>query len=206
VNSIIAYLAGVQSFLESNDIVVLNWKKIAKYYPEQVTNNLRAYTKEEIAKFLSMADLRDRCLILLMAYTGMRVGAIKSLKIKHLTSCSRKTRYTFCYCFLDYSKKCQSSEVVRDFMIISAYGLVLLFTSNQANILVFGPYPPFGLATISFMGLSSYLVLVGIYYSAISVAEDSKLRQSIGHFALEEAKLLDSMAQLKWKNKLKILL
>jgi hypothetical protein len=107
---------------------------------------------------------------------------------------------------LDYSKKCQSSEVVRDFMIISAYGLVLLFTSNQANILVFGPYPPFGLATISFMGLSSYLVLVGIYYSAISVAEDSKLRQSIGHFALEEAKLLDSMAQLKWKNKLKILL
>jgi hypothetical protein len=78
-------------------------------------------------------------------------------------------------------------------MIISAYGLVLLFTSNQANILVSGPYPPFGLATISFMGLSSYLVLVGIYYSAISVAEDSKLRQSIGHFALEEAKLLDSI-------------
>jgi integrase len=71
VNSIKTYLGGVQSFLESNDIV-LNWKKIAKYYPEQVTNNLRAYTKEEIAKFLSMADLRDRCLILLMASTGMR--------------------------------------------------------------------------------------------------------------------------------------
>jgi hypothetical protein len=37
VNSIKAYMAEVQSFLESNDIV-LNWKKIAKYYPEQVTN------------------------------------------------------------------------------------------------------------------------------------------------------------------------
>ena len=37
VNSIKTYLAGVQSFLDSNDIV-LNWKKIAKYYPEQVTN------------------------------------------------------------------------------------------------------------------------------------------------------------------------
>jgi hypothetical protein len=47
VNSIKTYLAGIQSFLESNDIV-LNWKKIAKYYQEQVTNNLRAYTKEEI--------------------------------------------------------------------------------------------------------------------------------------------------------------
>jgi integrase len=77
-------LAGVQSFLESNDIV-LNWKRIAKYYPEHVTNSLRAYTKEEIAKLLSLADLRDRCLILLMASTGMRVGAIKSLKLKHIT-------------------------------------------------------------------------------------------------------------------------
>jgi integrase len=50
-----------------------------------VTNSLRAYTKEEISKLLPIADLRDRCLILLMVSTGMRVGAIKSLKIKHLT-------------------------------------------------------------------------------------------------------------------------
>jgi integrase len=77
-------LSGIQSFLDANDIV-LNWKKIAKYYPEQVNNSLRAYTKEEIAKLLSLADLRDRCLILLMTSTGMRVGAIKSLKLKHLT-------------------------------------------------------------------------------------------------------------------------
>jgi integrase len=84
VNSIKTYLAGVQSFLEFNDIV-LNWKKIARYYPEPVTNNLRAYTKEEIAKLLTIADIRDRCVILLMASTGMRVGAVKSLKLRHLT-------------------------------------------------------------------------------------------------------------------------
>jgi integrase len=84
VNSIKLYLAGIQSFLEFNDIV-LNWKKIAKYCPEQMANNLRAYTKEEISKLLSVGNLRDRCLILLMASTGMRVGAIKSLKLNHLT-------------------------------------------------------------------------------------------------------------------------
>lgn len=83
VNSIKLYLTGVQSFLESNEIM-LNWKKIAKYYPKDVSNNLRGYTKEEIAKLLSVADLRDRCIILLMASTGIRVGAIKTLKIKHL--------------------------------------------------------------------------------------------------------------------------
>jgi integrase len=84
VNSVKVYLTGIQSFLEFNDIV-LNWKRIVKYCPEPVTNNLRAYTKEEIAKLLTMADLRDRCIILLMASTGMRVGAIKSLKLKHIT-------------------------------------------------------------------------------------------------------------------------
>ncbi len=82
-NSIKTYLKGIQSFLEFNDII-LNWKKIAKYYPEEVSNSLRAYTKEEIAKILSVADLRDRCLVLLMASTGIRVGAIKALKMKHL--------------------------------------------------------------------------------------------------------------------------
>jgi integrase len=83
VNSIKNYLVGIQSFLEFNEIM-LNWKKVIKYCPEQVSNNLRAYTRDEIAKLLSEADLRDRCLILLMSSTGIRVGAIKELKIKHL--------------------------------------------------------------------------------------------------------------------------
>ncbi len=87
----------------------------------------------------------------------------------------------------------RSSIIVRDYMIISAYGLVLLFCSSQASVLVTGPYPPFGLATASLIGLSSYLVLVGIYSSAISVAEDSNLRQSIRDSAIKEAKLLDSI-------------
>lgn len=80
------------------------------------------------------------------------------------------------------------TSFVRDYMIISAFGLVLLFTSNQASVLLTAPYPPFGLAAASFVGLSSYLVLIGIYSSAISVAEDSKLRQSILSFAVRESR------------------
>lgn len=86
-----------------------------------------------------------------------------------------------------------NNAIVREYMTISAYGLVLLFVSNQAIVLINIAYPPFGLATVSFMGLSAYLVLVGIYSSAISVSEDSKLRQSIRSFALRESKLLDSI-------------
>jgi hypothetical protein len=78
-------------------------------------------------------------------------------------------------------------------MLISAYGLVLLFVSNQAIVVAEVPYPPFGLATLSFIGLSAYLVLLGIYSSAISVSEDSKLRQSIRVLTLKDSRLLDSI-------------
>jgi integrase len=80
VNSIKHYVTGIQSFLDFHEII-LPWKKIAKFYPEDVTNTFRGYTKEEIAKLLSLADLRDRCIILLMASSGIRVGAIPSLKV-----------------------------------------------------------------------------------------------------------------------------
>lgn len=95
--------------------------------------------------------------------------------------------------FWSVSRNIKEMSAVRDYMVIAAIGFVLLFTSNQAIVLVDIPYPPFGLATITFIGLSSYMLLVGVYSSAISVSEDSKLRQSIRNFALKESKLLDSI-------------
>ena len=83
--------------------------------------------------------------------------------------------------------------------MITAYGSILIFTSNQANLLLNTPYSPFGVITSSIRGLSSYLLLVGIYSAAVSVSEDSKLRQSIRSFAIKEYRLLDSigMAQME---------
>jgi hypothetical protein len=87
-------------------------------------------------------------------------------------------------------------------MVVSAYGLVLVFVSNQAVVLVSAPYPPFGLVSTSSMGISSYLVLVGIYSAAISVAQDSKLRQSIRKVAVKEAKLLDTIGTAQMEDEL----
>jgi hypothetical protein len=87
-----------------------------------------------------------------------------------------------------------NSSAVRDYLIISAYGFMLLFISNNPIPLLATPYPPFGLATVSFMGLSAYMIHVGIYSSAISVSEDSNLRKSIRKFAIQESKLLDSIS------------
>lgn len=84
-------------------------------------------------------------------------------------------------------------DIVKQYMMISAYGMMLLFSSNQVSGLVLAPYPPFGLATVSFLGLASYLMFIGIYSSAISVAVDSSLRQTIRTFAVKESRLLDSI-------------
>ena len=85
-------------------------------------------------------------------------------------------------------------HAVKDYMTISAYGVILLFSSNQITSLILAHYPPFGLASISFLGLGSYLLLVGIYSSAISVANDINLRRSMRQTMERESVLLDKIA------------
>jgi hypothetical protein len=100
------------------------------------------------------------------------------------------------------AKSLQRDSIVRNYMIISAYGLVLLFVSNQAIVFVSVPFPPFGLVTISFTGLSSYLILIGIYSAAVSVSQDVKLRKSVRKIAVNELKLLDSIGTAEMQEKI----
>ena len=67
------------------------------------------------------------------------------------------------------ARSIRHDSIVRKYMILSASGLILLFISYQVNGIVVTSYPPFGLVTISFMGLASYLILVGIYAANICV-------------------------------------
>jgi hypothetical protein len=101
--------------------------------------------------------------------------------------------------FWTISRNIPRTTVVRDYLMISAIGFVLLFASDQAIVLIQLPYPPFGLAAVSFMGLSAYLIFVGIYYSAISLSQDDRIRREIKKFAIQESKLLDNIgaAQLE---------
>lgn len=68
---------------------------------------------------------------------------------------------------------------VKNYMKFSALGIMLLAISNEDARIYLLPYPPFGLVTISFMGISSYLLLVGIYYSAVSTSINSQIRSII---------------------------
>jgi hypothetical protein len=92
-----------------------------------------------------------------------------------------------------------SDKRLRKYTILSGVGLALVFSSNQAIILTGKPYPPFGLFTASYLGLASYLMLVGIYYTALSAAHDSRLRQVVRNSVQTQSNLLEyiSVAQME---------
>ena len=54
---------------------------------------------------------------------------------------------------------------IKIYMIISGWGILLIFSSNQALTQIISPYPPFGLVTITILTTASYLMLLGIYNS-----------------------------------------
>ena len=82
--SIRNHISPVLAFYKINDIV-LNVNKIVRYIPaKKRANRDRAYTYEEIQRLLETVDVRMRAVILLLASTGMRVGAIPLLRLRNL--------------------------------------------------------------------------------------------------------------------------
>ena len=75
----------LKAFFEINDLE-LKWKKILRLLPRKVKRTGKlAYTTRDIQHMLNVArNIRTRALILFLASTGVRVGAIKELKMKHV--------------------------------------------------------------------------------------------------------------------------
>jgi integrase len=78
-------VSAIQKFADVHDIE-LKMKKIRGVMPEHVrVNQDRAYTKEEIRTLVENSNPRVKALILLFVSTGIRAGAVPSLKIKDLS-------------------------------------------------------------------------------------------------------------------------
>jgi hypothetical protein len=87
--------------------------------------------------------------------------------------------------FWNISKTISYEKNIKIYMIISGWGIFLIFGANQAAAQIVAPYPPFGLATITVLNLAAFLMLLGIYNSATLVSANKKLRKSIHKHALE---------------------
>ena len=82
--SIAASIVPVKTYYQING-VTLNVKLIDKLLPEnRRVKTDRAYTHQEISRLLEIADERSRVIILLLASSGIRIGAIPFIKLGHL--------------------------------------------------------------------------------------------------------------------------
>ncbi len=89
---------------------------------------------------------------------------------------------------------------IKDYLTISAIGIVMIGISNEAS----GLQQTYGVAAHGLVFLSAFLYSIGLYYSAISISEDSSLRKTIRKSAFE---LLDKIgtAQMEQELQKKIL-
>ena len=87
------------------------------------------------------------------------------------------------------SKSIRQKNIVREYLKILAYGFIIWFTCNQAS-LIAAPYPPFGIAAVSTMGVAAYLIFIGLFCSAISLSQDNLVRRAILKSTANELKML----------------
>jgi hypothetical protein len=103
--------------------------------------------------------------------------------------------------FLSIARTLKSGTAARNYMIIAAYGFVLFYIAGSAWTSQ-AAYPPYGLISVSFTGLSCYLIYNGLYYSAVSISQDITLRQSIKKSVMEQSKLLHSIGTAEMENEI----
>jgi hypothetical protein len=108
---------------------------------------------------------------------------------------------TFGIVFWKISRTLSYERKIQTYMIISGWGILLIFATNQGISQSLGPYPPFGLYTNTVLILATYLTLLGIYNAATLVSLNIDLRKSIHKHALD-SKLLDLIGRAEMDTEL----
>jgi len=109
--------------------------------------------------------------------------------------------WIFGVAFWMISKITSYEKNIKTYMIISGWGIFLIFSANQATVQIVSPYPPFGLATITVLDIAAFLMLAGIYNSARYVSVNNNLRKTIRKHALE-SRLLDAIGKSERENEI----
>ena len=111
------------------------------------------------------------------------------------------TGIVFGAAFLTVARTLNKKSILRTHMIIAAYGFILFYTAGSA-MAAQAAYPPYGLVSISFTGMSCYLIYSGLYSSAVIVSQDSNFRQSIKKTVTEQSKFLNSIGTAHMQHEL----
>src|SRR5687768_1817782 len=108
----------------------------------------------------------------------------------------------FAIAFLVIANKIPKGHQIVNSLIISLIGMMFLFGSKNVSALIMPSYPPIGIVAISFMGLASYLLLVGIYSIVTIAARDIKLRKYLNKKVSNDTILLNNIAYAENENEI----
>jgi hypothetical protein len=94
--------------------------------------------------------------------------------------------------FITIARKIDNPRI-KGYMTLTAFGFILLYISSPIT-LVASSYPPFGIASLSISGLACYLLLIGLYSTAVTLSQHAQLRKSIRSSINEQhSKLMDGI-------------
>ena len=110
-------------------------------------------------------------------------------------------------------KKILISKNLQEVISIFTIGIILYFVSGSSSIIQTS-FPPFGILSISLIGFSSYLFLIGIYLSTRSISNSQEIRKFIYNIIKENksknehqttmANFLNSLAFVEIENNIKL--
>ena len=147
-------------------------------------------TKYEIILYYLLKDP-----LILEIFSSIRLNSISDQIIStFLNSNLQIGGIFFAISFLVIVKKIPKGHRIVNSLIISLIGMMFLFGSKDISELILPSYPPVGIVAISFLGLASYLLLVGIYSSATIAARDITLRKYLNKKVENDTTLLNNIA------------
>jgi hypothetical protein len=99
----------------------------------------------------------------------------------------------FGFSFLVVSRRIRNQNL-RNYLTLSGTGMMLTFSSMGFSVLILAPYPPFSVASVTFLSLASYFLVIGFDYSSRYIASDSIVRRII-HKSAGEFELLNALGE-----------
>lgn len=91
---------------------------------------------------------------------------------------------------------------MQKYLLISGMGMAILYASIEIETLLYATYPPFGVVTVSFIPIGSYLLFTGILRSAKLVSQDKELRKEFYNTAASQLRLLKTIGVTEMEKEL----
>lgn len=109
----------------------------------------------------------------------------------------------FSVVFLTAAAKIRQQNL-RNYLIIAAIGIAILFSSTEINSLLYATYPPYGVLTIMLMPLGSYFLFIGLFASARFVSRDKGLRKEFYQTAERQLAFLKTIGKVQMEKELEM--